>query len=312
MDIESGVNVLNDLLVAEYPVRVTNLDKLLWPQAGITKGEFIEYVIRMAPVMLPHLQDRPLTVVRFPHGIGDKSFYQKNAPKDTPEWVSRFPVYSKDSQRTIHYILANHTAALIWLANQAAIELHPWYSKVENPDSPTNIAIDLDPSAPGFEKVRQVAFAVKEVLDELRLPSYPKTSGATGLQIFIPLQTGFRFEDTRVVTEFIGRYMVKTYPDLVTIERLVKDRGDKVYVDYLQHAPNKTLVAPYSPRPVPDAKVSAPLTWDELAAGAMPEDFTIRSMPVRAEKLGDLFVPMAQPGIDITEILHFIRHHPLY
>lgn len=303
---------MHDVLTAEYPVRVTNLDKPLWPEAGITKADYIQYVIKLAPFMIPHLKDRPLTVVRFPHGIHDKSFYQKNAPKDTPDWIPTFPVYSKDSDRDIQYILANHTSTLIWLANQTAIELHPWYSTIHSPDSPTNIAIDLDPTVKGFEKVREVAFGVKKVLDELQLPSYPKTSGATGLQIFIPLKSGFSYEDTRVITEFIARYMDKTYPDIVTIERFVKDRGDKVYVDYLQHAANKTLVAPYSPRPVKEAKVSAPVTWDELAAGVVPEDFTIRTMPERIRKVGDLFAPMAQPGIDITEILHFIRNHPLY
>lgn len=303
---------MKDTLVAEYPVRVSNLDKPLWPQAGITKADYIQYVIDMSPYLIRHLKDRPLTLVRYPHGVQGKSFYQKNAPKDTPEWVQTFSVYSKDSERDIHYILANNTATLIWLANQACIELHPWYTKVQNPDSPTNIAIDLDPSVPGFEKVRTVAFGVKEILDDLGFPSYPKTSGATGLQIFIPLQPGFTFEETRVVTHFIGRYMAKTYPQLVTIERMVKDREDKVYVDYLQHAPGKTLVGPYSPRPVPQATVSAPVTWRELSEGALPEDFTMRTMPQRVKKIGDLFAPMeGGSGIDITEVLHFIRNHPL-
>ncbi|WP_018133289.1 non-homologous end-joining DNA ligase [Effusibacillus pohliae] len=297
-------------LAAEHPVRVTNLGKLLWPEAGITKADYIQYVIDMAPCLIRHLQDRPLTVVRFPHGIHADSFYQKNAPKDTPEWVQTFAVYSKESKRDIHYILANNTATLIWLANQACIELHPWYSKIQNPDSPTNIAIDLDPTVPDFEKVRKVAFCIKEILDNLRFPSYPKTSGATGLQIFIPLRSGFTFRETRVITEFIARYMANRYPDLVTIERLVKDRGDKVYVDYLQHAPGKTLVGAYSPRPVPDATVSAPVTWEELVQGAVPEDFTIRTMPERVKKVGDLFAPMEQEGIDITHILHLIRNHP--
>jgi bifunctional non-homologous end joining protein LigD len=297
-------------LKAEYPVRVTNLDKPLWPEAGITKADFIQYVIEMSPYLLRHLKDRPLTLVRYPHGIHDKFFYQKNAPKDTPEWVETFTVHSKESNRDIRYILANNTATLIWLANQACIELHPWYTKVQCPDSPTNIAIDLDPSVPGFEKVRKVAFGVKKIFDDLHFPSYPKTSGATGLQIFVPLLPGFTFEETRIVTEFIGRYMAKTYPDIVTIERLVKDRDDRVYVDYLQHAPGKTLVGAYSPRPVPDAKVSAPLTWEELANGAVPEDFTMRTMPERIKKTGDLFAPMEQTdGIDITEVLHFIRNH---
>lgn len=297
-----------EVLDAEFPVRVTNLQKPLWPDAGITKAEYIQYLIEMSPYIVPHLKDRPLTVVRYPHGVGGKSFYQKNAPQDTPEWIETFPVYSDDSKRVIHYILANNTATLIWLANQACLELHPWYSKAQAPDSPTNIAIDLDPTVPGFEKVREVAFGVKAILDELHFPSYPKTSGATGLQIFIPLQAGFTFDDTRVITEFIGRFMAKKYPHIVTIERMVKDREDKVYVDYLQHAPHKTLVGPYSPRPVKEAKVSAPLTWNELMDGAVPEDFTIRTMPDRIKRVGDLFAPMEKPGIDISEVLAFIRN----
>ncbi|BCJ85431.1 non-homologous end-joining DNA ligase [Effusibacillus dendaii] len=301
-----------ETLLAEYPVRLTNLDKLLWPEAGITKSAYIEYVIRMAAYLLPHLKDRPLTLVRFPHGVSGKSFYQKNAPPDTPEWVATYPVYSAESKRVVHYILANNTATLIWLANQACIELHPWYSKIQAPNNPTNIAIDLDPSVPGFEKIKHTAFLIKEILDDLQMPSYPKTSGATGLQIFIPLRPGFSFEQTRKVTKFIAHFMAHQYPDLVTVERLVKNRGDKIYIDYLQHAPHKTLVAPYSPRPHPDAKVSAPLTWRELAQGAVPEDFTIRTMPERVQQVGDLFQPMEQAGIDITEILHFIENHPYF
>lgn len=298
---------MSDTLVAEYPVRVTRLDKLLWPEAGITKADFIQYMIEMSPYLIRHLRDRPLTVVRYPNGIRGKSFYQKNAPKDAPDWMRTFAVHAKGSRREIRYILANNMATLIWLANQACIELHPWYSKAENPDCPTNIAIDLDPSAPGFEKVRKAAFAVKEVLDDLGFPGYPKTSGATGLQIFVPLQNGFSFQDTRTVTEFVARYLAKTRPDLVTVERRVKNRGDKVYVDYLQHAPNKTLVSPYSPRPVPDARVSAPVTWEELEKGAVPEDFTIRTMPDRVKKMGDLFAPMEAPGVDISKVLRLIR-----
>ncbi|GIM48056.1 DNA polymerase domain-containing protein [Collibacillus ludicampi] len=296
-------------LICEHPVRVTNLDKVLWPEAGITKAEYIQYIIQMASYLIPHLKNRPLTVIRFPDGIHAHSFYQKNAPKETPKWVNTYPVWSEESKRTIHYMLANDTSTLIWLANHACIELHPWFSQIQAPNSPTNIAFDLDPSVPGFEKVREVALRLKEVLDDLGLPSYPKTSGASGIQIFIPLALGFSYEDTRMITSFIGRFMAEKYPKIITVERMVKDRGDKVYIDYLQHAPNKTLIAPYSARAVAKACVSAPLTWEELQKGVVPEDFTIVNMVSRVNTLGDLFAPLTRPGVDIGELLQLIRQH---
>jgi bifunctional non-homologous end joining protein LigD len=303
------MHVEGNTLMGEYPVRVSNLEKILWPEAGIRKVDYIRYIIQMAPYLLPHLNDRPLTVIRYPDGIHAHSFYQKNAPKDTPEWVQTFPVWSDESNRTIRYILANHTSTLIWLANQACIEFHPWYSRIDDPRSPTNIALDLDPSVPGFEKVREVALRLKEVLDDLGLPSYPKTSGATGIQIFIPLAPGFTYEDTRLITSFIGRYMAEKYPEQVTIERLVRDRGNKVYLDYLQHAPNKTLIAPYSARAVQRACVSAPLTWEELERGAVPEDFTLFNMVSRVKQVGDLFSAFTKPGVDIRELLRLLQRH---
>lgn len=303
-------------LMAEYPVNVTNLDKVLWPEAGVTKAEYIQYMITMAPILLPHYRDRLLTVIRFPNGIHEKSFYQKNIPEGTPEWIETHTVWSDDSKREIEYILAHNTATLVWLANQAAMELHPSYSLIENLDLPTNIAFDLDPTVKGvevegFRKACKVALHLKAALDDLGLPSYPKTSGATGLQVFVPLARGYTFDDTRVLSKFIAEFMVQKAPEICTIERLKKDRGDKVYFDYLQHHKGKTLSGPYTPRAVASAAVSAPLMWEEIEAGVLPDMFTIRTMPKRIEEHGDLFAPMTGPGVDIGEILHFIKYHPL-
>ncbi|HEU4965836.1 MAG TPA: non-homologous end-joining DNA ligase [Bacilli bacterium] len=302
-------------LMAEYPVPVTHLDKPLWPELGVTKAEYIQYMITMSRVMLPHYENRLLTVIRYPHGIHDKSFYQKNLPDGAPEWIRTHGVWSDDSQREIQYILANNTATLIWLANQAAMELHPSYSRIENLDQPTNIAFDLDPtvksvSLEGFQKASRVALLLQEVLGDLGLPSYPKTSGATGIQVFVPIARGYTFDDTRRITEFIGRFMAQKAPEIVTIERLKKNRGDKVYFDYLQHHKNKTLSGPYTPRAVESAAVSAPLTWEEIREGVRPEQFSIRTMPKRIEEVGDLFLPMSRPGVEIRDILHFIKYHP--
>ena len=305
-------------LLAEYPVKVTNLEKVLWPEAGVTKAEYIQYMIAMSPYMLPHYENRLLTVIRYPHGIHDKFFYQRNVPEGTPEWVKTCRVWSSDSERDIHFVVANNTATMLWLANQAAMELHPSYTKIDNLDEPTQVAFDLDPTIEGgitleegFEKACQVALYLKKVLDDLGLPSYPKTSGATGLQIFVPIARGYRFDDTRLLTRFIGKYMAENYPEIVTIERLKKDRGSKVYFDYLQHAQGKTLSGPYTPRAVKSAAVSAPVTWEELEVGITPDMFTVRTMPERIAKKGDLFAPLSSPGGEIREILHFIKHHPL-
>jgi bifunctional non-homologous end joining protein LigD len=163
----------------------------------------------------------------------------------------------------------------------------------------------------GFQKACQVALHLKKILDDLGLPSYPKTSGATGLQVFVPIARGYTFDETRSLTHFIGKYMAENYPEIVTVERLTKDRGDKVYFDYLQHGQGKTLSGPYTPRAVKSAAVSAPITWEELAAGITPDMFTVRTMPKRIQEKGDLFAPLSRPGVEIREILHFIKHHPL-
>lgn len=306
----------SNTLMAEYPVSVTHLDKVLWPEQGITKAEYIHYMIAMSEVMVRHYQQRLLTVVRYPHGIHQQSFYQKNIPAGAPEWMETYPVWSDDSKREIHYILANNKATMIWLANQAAMELHLSFSKIDNLDRPTNIAFDLDPTVQsvdraGFRKASRAALLLKEALDDLRLPSYPKTSGATGLQVFVPIASGYSFADTRQITQFLGQYLTKKAPDLITVERLKKDRGDKVYFDFLQHHRSKTLAGPYTPRAVPSAAVSAPLAWEEVEEGVLPELFTIRTMPKRVEKHGDLFAPMCSPGVEIGEIINFIRNHPL-
>jgi bifunctional non-homologous end joining protein LigD len=303
-------------LMAEYPVKVTHLDKVLWPEAGVTKAEYIQYMIAMAKTMLPHYENRLLTVIRFPNGIHDKSFYQKNIPESAPEWILTHGVWSDDSKRVIRYVLANNTATLIWLANQAAMELHPSFAKIDDLDQPTNLTFDLDPTVKtvekeGFRKACKVALILKEVLDGLGLPSYPKTSGATGLQVFVPLARGYTFDETRVLSKRIAEFMGEKAPKICTIERLKKDRGDKVYFDYLQHHKSKTLAGPYTPRAVPTAAVSAPLYWEEVQEGVLPEMFTIRTMPRRIEELGDLFAPMAREGVEIRGILEFLQHHRL-
>lgn len=293
---------MSEVLQAEYPVRVTNLDKYMWPHLRLTKADLIQYVIEVAPYMLAHYKKRPLTVIRFPNGVDGKSFYQKNAPKDTPDWVKTYPVWSTDRNDFLQFIIADTTASLIWLANQGVLEFHPWYSTIEAPNHPNVLTFDLDPTVPGFERVRKVAFTVKEVLDEYHFQGVPKTSGSSGLAIYVPLLPKYSFEETRIVMKTIAFEVRRRLPQHVTLERMVKNRGELVYFDYLQHARNKTLIGVYSPRANSKALVSTPLLWSELEAGAVPSDFPLTSINDRLRRMGDLFAPVLTGGVTLPNL----------
>lgn len=268
---------------------LSNLDKVLWPEDGYTKGEMINYYVRIAPYLIPHLSQRPLVLTRYPNGISGKSFYQKNAPDYLPEWISTYPWYSSDSDRVINFILAEETATLAWLANQACLEMHPWLSRIGSIDYPDFAVIDLDPS-PGskYQDVIDIALAVKQLLDSLKLRSYPKTSGSLGLHIYIPLENRYTYEEIRRFTQTMAAMVCNVLPQIATIERTVNRRGTKVYVDYLQNVQGKTLSSVYSIRPRRGAPVSTPLLWEEVPY-VKPADFTIRNILARVEAEGDLF-----------------------
>lgn len=268
---------------------LSNLDKVLWPDNGYTKGELINYYVQAAPYLIPHLSRRPLVLTRFPDGINSKSFYQKNAPDYLPEWVDTYSWYSADSKRNIRFILAEETATLAWLANQACIELHPWLSRVDSIEYPDYIVIDLDPS-PGshYQEVINIALVVKQLLDSLKLRSYPKTSGALGIHIYIPIENNYTYEEVRRFAQMIAAMTTEVLPEIATIERSVKQRGRKVYVDYLQNVAGKTLSSVYSVRPRKGATVSAPLLWEEVSR-VTPEQFTVKTILLRLRDQGDLF-----------------------
>lgn len=284
---------------------ITHPEKVLWPSLGIRKIDYLQYLVGVSEAMLPHLYNRPMTMIRYPHGVSGTHFYQKNVPAGAP---ANIPTYwDRSGDKPIQYVLVNDLDTLIWTGNQSAIELHPAYTTITAPDTPTQLAIDLDPTVPGFEAVRDVSFAVKDALDQLALPSYPKTSGMTGVQIFVPIAHRYTFADTRVILTFLAQYVQARLPKLVTLARKIKDRGDRVYLDFVQHAPHKTLVAPYSARGSEAGTVSAPVTWDELARGCVPADFTVRTMPDRLQRVGDLFAPVAHPGILLDDILAWLK-----
>ncbi|WP_067935275.1 non-homologous end-joining DNA ligase [Alicyclobacillus kakegawensis] len=283
---------------------LTNPHKLMWPKAGVTKLDYARYLLALAPYMLPHLRRRPITMVRYPDGVAGPSFYQRDVPPGAPDWVRTVPVWSDERQAHIHYVLVENPETLLWLANLACLELHIGFTRAGNDQEPVAVAFDLDPSVPGFEPVREVAMRLHELLSDLNLPHVAKTSGATGLQVFIPLVPGHTFAETRTFTRKVAHYLEQQLPRWVTLERRKRDRGDKVYVDYPQFGRHRTLIAPYSARATERATVSAPITWDELARGACPEWFRIDNMAERVQRVGDLMTQ--QPPADLTEVLRLL------
>lgn len=264
-------------------IEVKNPDKVYWPEANITKIEFIETMTKLAPFLIRYSQNRYLTSIRYPHGIGDKSFYQKEKPQNTPEWVKTAVFNDKN------YILLNSAATLAWLCSQAVLELHTSFNVFEKPDNPSNLVFDLDPEdGKNFEAVAEIALNIHETLEALGIEAFIKTSGATGLQIFIPAGAKYNYAAARKLNEFFARYFAQKLNKSVTIERLKKNREGKLYFDYLQLWYGKSMITPYSARAVKSAAVSAPLEWEELET-ARPEMFTLKNISARLQEKGDLF-----------------------
>lgn len=292
-------------VAVDTKVRVTHPERVLWPQDGVTKGDLIAYLTAVAPALLPHLAGRPLSLTRYPRGIKGGGFYQKNAPTYTPEWVTTYTFQHED--HAVRYILCQDLPTLQWLGNQAVIEIHPWLSRAASPHRPDFAVIDLDPDPPsGFREAVQAALLIKKVLDEFGLRGYPKTSGATGVHVYIPVVPRYEYATMAAFAGAVGDLVRDAVPWLVTRVRAVDRREGKLYVDHLQNVLGKTLAAPYSPRPLPGAPVSAPVRWDELPDVA-PDMFTVRTMPARLGAMGDLFAPVLVDQQDLDPVLRALR-----
>lgn len=274
--------------VGPRQVTLTNLDKVLWPEDNFTKGDLIDYYARVSQYVLPHLRDRPLSLVRYPDGISAPGFYQKDAPPGTPGWVKTVSVVSRRSQ-IIRYILCNDMATLVWMANQAVVEVNPWPARRGHLSTPDYAVFDLDPAeGAAWEDVKAVARAVKAFLDELGLLSFPKVSGATGLHVYVPVKNEYTHRQIVLFVQRAAQIIESAMPEKVTLKRPVKERYGKVYIDYLQNSPGQTIVAVYSVRARPRAPVSMPISWDELDF-VKPDGWNIKTALERLEKKGDLF-----------------------
>ncbi|MDW7651139.1 MAG: non-homologous end-joining DNA ligase [Bacillota bacterium] len=298
-----------ELEINQRTVKLSNLEKVFWPADGYTKHDLISFYIEISPFLLPFLKERPCNFQRFPDGITGKRFYQKNKPSFAPDWLETFPIPSEE--RVIDYIVVNNLETLVYLANLACLEIHPWHSRTKTVHYPDWGIVDLDPQeGVDFTAVIETACIVKDVLDSLELRGYPKTSGASGMQIYIPLKPRYTYEQVRDIIGYICGLVHVKLPRLTTMERMVKKRGATVYLDYLQNLWGKTINAPYTVRPVPGACISTPLTWDEVQSGQVkPQDFTMETITTRLDEKGDLFAPVLKGDQTAAAILRKLKQN---
>ncbi|HEY2995528.1 MAG TPA: DNA ligase D [Methylomirabilota bacterium] len=288
---------------SDRQVTITNPTKVFWPDEGYTKTDLIAYYESVAPWLLPYLAERPLVLTRYPDGIKGKSFYQKDAPTWAPEWVRTERIWAKGVEREIDYFIVDSVEALRYVANTGTIPLHLWASRIGSLERPDWLVLDLDPKGAPFTNVVKVALALRDILERLELPSYPKTSGATGLHILLPLAARYTYDETRTFANLLATLAVEALPEISTIARMIRLREGKVYVDYGQNGHGQTIVAPLSVRPVPGAPVSCPLRWPEVTARLDPKRFTIRTARARLEEGGDPMAPVLGAGVDISAAL---------
>jgi bifunctional non-homologous end joining protein LigD len=285
----------------------TNVKKIFWPAEGYTKGDLIAYYERVAPLMLPYLKDRPLVLTRYPDGITGKSFYQKDAPEFAPAWVRTERIYSKDTERDIAYLVVDDVEMLRYVANSAAIPVHLWASRIPSLERPDWLVLDLDPKGAPFTDVVKVARALRGILDGLELPSYVKTSGATGLHILLALGARYTYEQARNFARLLAVLGVEAEPEISTVARPLRSRGGKVYIDFGQNGHGQTIVAPYSLRPLPGAPASCPLEWREVTPRLDPARFNLRTIAARFEKMADPLRPVLGGGIDMAAAIERIQ-----
>jgi bifunctional non-homologous end joining protein LigD len=287
-----------ELIVEGKKLSVSNLDKVLYPKVGFTKGQVIDYYIRIAPVLLPHLEDRPLTMKRYPNGVEGEFFYEKNCPSHRPKWVKTAKVWSEGNNRMMDYCLANDLPTLVWAANLADLELHTSLARKKDVARPTMMVFDLDPGPPAdIVQCCRVGLWLRDLLGKMKLKAFAKTSGSKGLQVYVPLNTPVTFDDTKDLSRALAQHLERQHDGLVTSNMSKSVRKGKVFVDWSQNDEHKTTVCVYSLRAKEEPTVSTPVTWDEVSSCLKTEKgdllkFRSEKVVTRVEKLGDLFAPV--------------------
>src|SRR5213594_1915730 len=284
-----------ELIVERKKLSVSNLDKVLYPKVGFTKGQVIDYYIRIAPVLLPHLKDRPLTMKRYPNGVDGEFFYEKNCPSHRPKWVKTAKVWSEGNNKTMEYCLAQDLPTLVWAANLADLELHTSLAKKNNAARPTMMVFDLDPGAPAdIVQCCQVGLWLRDLLAKMKLKSFAKTSGSKGLQVYVPLNTAVTYDQTKDLSRALAQHLEHEHVHLVTSNMSKAVRKGKVFVDWSQNDEHKTTICVYSLRAKEQPTVSTPVTWEEVQTISKKKDgrrlvFRCEETLKRVEKMGDLF-----------------------
>ena len=282
-----------EILIGKKTVRLTNLQKPFWPALGVTKGDLLRYYAAIAPALLPHLKARAMVMKRYPNGAGGPFFFMKRTPSPRPDWLQTCSI-THASASVIDFPMIQDLAALLWVVNLGCIDLNPWYSRCDEVDRPDYFHFDLDPG-PGapFSRVLEAALLVREALEALDLPVYAKTSGASGVHVYVPLKRGPLQKEVWTFTKALAISLAETHPKILTAQyRIAKRPKGRVLVDYNQNAWGRTLASVYSVRPTKAASVSTPVTWDEIERGFRPEAFTMESVVQRVKTDGDLFAPV--------------------
>ncbi len=287
-----------------HELKFTNLTKIYWPKENITKRDLINYYYQVAPYILTYLKDRPQSMNRHPDGINGQSFFFKDVTGKAPDWIDTYLYHSEADGRDRKYLIAKDEASLLYMASLGCIEMNPWSSKANTPNNPDWCIIDLDPATKTkFEQVIEAANVTKDILAAMGVTCYPKTSGSTGIHIYIPMGAKYNYEQSKEFARIIAKLVVAQLPKYTSIERTVKDRSGKMYIDFLQNRAQATIAAPYSLRPKPGATVSMPLHWEEVKKGLKMSDFTIYNAIERIQSVGDIFKPVLGKGINLEKIV---------
>jgi len=294
-----GKNQVSEKNIDGHIIKFNNLNKLYWPEDGISKRDMFNYYDKVAPYMVPYLLDRPMSLNRFPGGIHGQSFYQKNVAETAPSWARTMP-HTNEKGEDKEYLLGHDRATLLWMATLGCIEMNPWFSRVQSPDNPDYCVIDLDPDKNTFNQVIEAAQMTKTILDGMGVPSYVKTSGSTGIHIYVPLGAQYTYDQSQLFAQVVVKLVHRELPSYTTLERMIANRKGNMYLDFLQNRPGATIAGVYSLRPKPGATVSMPLHWDEVKPGLTMRDFTIRNAADRLRDTGDLFTGVLAGGIDMA------------
>lgn len=304
-----GKNKEERLIIKKHELRFTNLNKIYFPKEKITKGDVLNYYHSVAPYILPYMKDRPQSLNRHPNGIEGMNFYQKNITAKVADWIPTYPYVSESDGEVKQFFVCKDEATLLYLANLGCIEMNPWHSRIQSPDKPDWCVIDLDPDGNPFDEVTEVALSVKRLLDAIAVSCFCKTSGATGMHIYIPLGAKYSYDQSRKLAELIVTVINNEIGSFTSLERTPAKRKRKIYLDYLQNRNIQTIAAPYSLRPKPGATVSTPLHWKEVKKGLSPKEFTIYNIPERINTQGDIFKPVLGKGINLPNALKNLKQY---